>query len=475
LEVWRRGAGKESQPPASDAKVTVAGVQLAASDARLGLPVEQFAAVAKTLCGFPSFFAAPLFRRIASAFGRCRFEDGEASSAGGPSPKSYPLPLHPPHRPVVTTADEVAPTPGESAVRETSGEVQLYQFLRFWRYEVEPYDHYDRFLRLVSQRGAAVLPSKRYLTYRALVPTDFMPLMEELLAFHPGLAFLENTPEFQEKYARTVIGRVFFKLDPTARQCITSRALRQSDLLHAFHTVDMEEDINLVNEYFSYEHFYVLYCKFWELDADHDFFLSREDLSKVSDLTQVALDRVFEQAGRPFTSDQQDRMAYEDFIAFLMSEEDKTAPEAIRYWFGVVDLDGDGILSPEDMRVFYTEQHARMQELRMEAVAFQDLMTQKTDLLKPDRPSHFELKDFLDPTRVKLTGVLFSCLFNISKFQAFEARDAVLVKQQLNNEGISQWDRFASVEYMRLAEEEEGGIEDNMSFDVEGAASDGRW
>ena len=40
--------------------------------------------------------------------------------------------------------------------------------------------------------------------------------------------------------------------------------------------MDVEEDINVVNDYFSYEHFYVLYCKFWELDGDHDFLLSRQ-------------------------------------------------------------------------------------------------------------------------------------------------------------------------------------------------------
>jgi serine/threonine-protein phosphatase 2A regulatory subunit B'' len=57
---------------------------------------------------------------------------------------------------------------------------------------------------------------------------------------------------------------------------IDARALRRSNLLSAFHTVDVEEDINVVNDYFSYEHFYVLYCKFWELDADHDFLLSRQ-------------------------------------------------------------------------------------------------------------------------------------------------------------------------------------------------------
>jgi serine/threonine-protein phosphatase 2A regulatory subunit B'' len=79
-----------------------------------------------------------------------------------------------------------------------------------------------------------------------IVPFDFMPFLEELLAFHPGLAFLESTPEFQEKYARTVIARIMYMLDPLGRGFIDGRSLRKSNLIQAFHTVDMEEDINLV-------------------------------------------------------------------------------------------------------------------------------------------------------------------------------------------------------------------------------------
>ncbi len=41
-----------------------------------------------------------------------------------------------------------------------------------------------------------------------------------------------------------------------------------------------EDDINRVLKYFSYEHFYVIYCKFWELDTDHDFLISRDDLAR---------------------------------------------------------------------------------------------------------------------------------------------------------------------------------------------------
>jgi len=134
--------------------------------------------------------------------------------------------------------------------RDTTGIIPLPAFLHYWKSEIEPFDACDRFLRLVKRRAAPAIES-----------ADFMPYMEELLAFHPGLAFLESTPEFQEKYARTVIARIFYVLDPTAKRCIDGRQLRRSRLLDAFHTVDVEEDINIVNDYFSYEHFYVLYCK----------------------------------------------------------------------------------------------------------------------------------------------------------------------------------------------------------------------
>ena len=63
--------------------------------------------------------------------------------------------------------------------------------------------------------------------------------------------------------------------------------------------LDAEEDINAVLRYFSYEHFYVIYCKFWELDADHDFLISKDDMLKYGNhsLTFRILDRIFAQVG----------------------------------------------------------------------------------------------------------------------------------------------------------------------------------
>lgn len=48
-------------------------------------------------------------------------------------------------------------------------------------------------------------------------------------------------------------------------------------------TLELEDDINVITEYFSYEHFYVIYCKFWELDRDHDLLIDKTDLARHND------------------------------------------------------------------------------------------------------------------------------------------------------------------------------------------------
>lgn len=44
-------------------------------------------------------------------------------------------------------------------------------------------------------------------------------------------------------------------------------------------------------------------------------------------------------------------MGYEDFVWFIMSEEDKASDMALEYWFKCCDLDGDGLLKANEMLV----------------------------------------------------------------------------------------------------------------------------
>ncbi|PRW20415.1 serine threonine phosphatase 2A regulatory subunit B beta-like isoform B [Chlorella sorokiniana] len=318
---------------------------------------------------------------------------------------------------------------------------------------------------------------------QAVVPEDLRPLLAGILLSHPGLEFLQEAPEFQERYAETVIHRIFYHNNRLGDGRISWREFRRGDVLQALRDADEQEDINKVLRHFSYEHFYVVYCKFWDVDTDHDFRISRDDLLRYGNhsLTYRIVDRIFAQAGRPFHRSTTaptaggegglgggngaagGSMSYEDFVYFILSEEDKSTDASLDYWFRCCDLDGDGRLTPDELLYFYEEQLHRMECLSQESVSFEDIMSQMQDMINPQDPRFFTLHD-LKRSR-QLAGTLFNVLFNLSKFMAYETRDPFVSRQE-REDGLTEWDRFARTEYLRLAMEEDAEND---------TASDGAW
>lgn len=88
------------------------------------MKVEDFVAITKDLCGFPSFFNAPFFRRILASLGS--LSGDKAANANAPIP------------PVENPTDDDAP-------RITKEVFQAY-----WAKELAPYDSVERFFRVVS-------------------------------------------------------------------------------------------------------------------------------------------------------------------------------------------------------------------------------------------------------------------------------------------------------------------------------------
>ncbi|KAG2305519.1 hypothetical protein Bca4012_059590 [Brassica carinata] len=298
-----------------------------------------------------------------------------------------------------------------------------------------------------------------------LVKEDFKPLLKELLATHPGLEFLQGTPEFQERYAETVTYRIFYYINRSGNGRLTFRELKRGNLIDAMLHADEEEDINKVLRYFSYEHFYVIYCKFWELDSDHDFLIDKENLMKYGNhaLTYRIVDRIFSQVARKFTSKIEGKMGYEDFVYFILAEEDKSSEPSLEYWFKCVDLDGNGIITRNEMQFFYEEQLHRMECMAQEAVLFEDILCQIIDMIGPEDESYITLNDLKGS---KLSGNVFNILFNLNKFMAFETRDPFIIRQERENPTLTEWDRFAHREYIRLSMEEDVEDASNGSAEV---------
>jgi serine/threonine-protein phosphatase 2A regulatory subunit B'' len=299
-----------------------------------------------------------------------------------------------------------------------------------------------------------------------LTRSDFREFLWVLLDSHPGLAFLRDSPEFQERYADTVICRIFYHTDRRRTHKITLRDLRRStnpSITKAWLDLDLTEDINSVRQFFSYEHFYVLYCKFWDLDGDHDFLIDKDDLMKYDGHAwgPKAIDRVFQQVGMKFTSGVPNKMGYDDFVWFLLADEDKTTEQSLEFLFSIVDLDGDGVIRDHEIRFFYEDQLHRLECVNQDGPKIDDIVCQMNDLISPAREGQFRLSDFVR-RRKNNAGVFFSVLLSLSKFMQYEQRDPFQLKQdQLNNPDFSDWDRFCLGEYVRLAIEANGSAASN--------------
>ncbi|CAH8390420.1 unnamed protein product [Eruca vesicaria subsp. sativa] len=328
-----------------------------------GLQIQEFKLVTSEICNLPSFFSTSLFRKI--DFNNTGFVTREA-------------------------------------------------FINYWvNGNMLTMDTATQVFKILKQQNQ-----------NFLVKDDFKPLLKELLATHPGLKFLQTTPEFQERYAIVV------------------------------YMVSNSFLLTLATRYFSYEHFYVIYCKFWELDTDHDLLIEKEDLMRYGNhaLTLRIVDRIFSQVARKFSSKVEGKMGYEDFVYFILAEEDKSSVPSLEYWFKCVDLDGNGILTQNEMQFFYEEQMRWKECMAEEAVLFEDVLCQIIDMIGPENESYITLRDMKSS---KLSGEVFNMLFNLNKFMAFETQDLLLIPQELEKLTLTEWDRFAHREYLRLSVEED--------------------
>jgi len=418
-----------------------------------GLNEEQFLRITKDLISLPGLLNGPLMRRINQLY--------------DPPPQQQ------------SNNDHISGNNNNNNLRLV---VKLDALKQYWINEIEPYDLHERFFRLCKKINSNVI-----------MIDDLCLLVNELLLYHPGLAFLSSHNEFMEKYSLTVAIRIMYSVNYHRNGVISLKEFRLGDVLKGWQIVDMEDDINRCTMWFSYEHFYVLYCRFWELDSDHDGMINREDLLRYAghSMSRVIVDQVFNIGYRPInenmTLDQNNHidnnnidnnnndhhnnkpkrkkrnnliMKYDDFIYFMLSEEDKGNIISLKYWFHCVDIDGDGIITPMDMKIFYDVQSARMEALGHDVVSFQDVICQMNDMIKPNRDrllknnnngsstvtSGWLLSDLTRYDVMKQSGVVFDALFNLDKFVGFEQRDPFAERHKRDDPFDCDWDRFAYAE-----------------------------
>ena len=110
-----------------------------------------------------------------------------------------------------------------------------------------------------------------------------------------------------------------------------------------------------------------------------------------------------------------------------------------------------------------------MECLAQEPVFFEDIVCQLTDMIKPKIEGFITLEDMV--RSLPMSGNTFNVLFNLNKFILFETRDPFTIRQEREEKHLTEWDRFARVEYIRLSQEDDEIMSDADEADVENLSS----
>lgn len=284
------------------------------------------------------------------------------------------------------------------------------------------------------------LPEHNYITLEDLERVAWI-----LLRLHPGLSFLAETPQFQVKYAETVAARILFELDTAGRGVLFPHDLCKLHagnlgtttvrsgygvLLEALWLSQFEADINRIQRFFSYEHFYVIYCKFWELDENHDQKISLDEFCKYGGnaINKKAAQRAFNllidrrRSCRKFLTNSailddkitinipqsaiaeyeekktkkglikgkkgaasaapEHFLTYYDFVCFILAEENRDMDSSLNFWFEICDVDADGVISFNDFEYFYRDQSEAVEMAGTDAPDSKDIFCQLVDQIK---------------------------------------------------------------------------------------------
>jgi serine/threonine-protein phosphatase 2A regulatory subunit B'' len=244
-------------------------------------------------------------------------------------------------------------------------------------------------------------------------------------------------------------------IDPELRGTAGIHQLRRFDLASKLFTIFHMADVNEPTSLFNYQHFYVTFCRFWDLDLDGDGFISKEDLLKFNNsaLSPLICERFMTSPFAPRCFAPNPLIDFRSFSYLLMCTEDKTNLTSINFWYRLCDLDDDGVLSVHEISLLYAQQFERMGITGNEAIPFPSVLRQLIDAVTPAEPRIVTLADLIASRQA---DVFFNTLVDLQKFLIREYQ-APMLDQEAGElaRKLTPWELYVLAEYDALVNDNE--------------------
>ncbi|XP_065842147.1 serine/threonine-protein phosphatase 2A regulatory subunit B'' subunit gamma-like [Oscarella lobularis] len=252
--------------------------------------------------------------------------------------------------------------------------------------------------------------------------SDLENYIFELIPTLPQLDCLEKS--FYSFYVCTAVRKFFFFLDPLRTGRVKIVDMLASSFLDDLLELREEELAKEAEDanWFSAPSALRVYGQYLNLDTDHNGMLSKAELAKYGSgtLTSAFVERVFQEC-----LTYEGEMDYKTYLDFVLAMENKKEPQAVQYFFRLLDVRAMGSLNVYDLHFFFRSMQEMMQRNGQEVIGFQDVKDEIFDMVKPADPLRIALQDLISSGQ---GGTVVSILIDLNGFWTYENREVILAE-----------------------------------------------
>lgn len=233
---------------------------------------------------------------------------------------------------------------------------------------------------------------------------------------------------FYPFYVFTAVRKFFFFLDPKRTGRIHIREMLLSSILTELYELRQEQPLEEPERnWFSMDSATRVYGAYLELDTDQNGMLSKTELKNYGSamLTDVFIDRVFEeyQTYRDAETGKRE-MDYKTFLDFVLAMENKNEPQALQYFWKLIDIDHSGSFGAFGINYFFGEIQRTLAKKKVECASVDDIQDEIFDMVRAKERGVIYLQDLID---CKQGGTVLSMLTDAAAFWRYDNREKLML------------------------------------------------
>ena len=175
----------------------------------------------------------------------------------------------------------------------------------------------------------------------------------------------------------------------------------------------------LMQNWFSSQNAQRVYEAYLRLDIDQNGLLTKKELSKFQwGLTDLFIDRIFEEY-QTFEGE----MDYKTFLDFVLAMENKKSPQALAYFWKILDIYGKGAIDSFVINMFFKQVLGKLSEKDPEAeknFQIEDIKDEIFDMAKPEIEKAITLEDLINCGQ---GDIIVSILIDAKAFFDYDQRE----------------------------------------------------